>query len=1042
MVSLTLWPATSCCRSFLYCSPTPSIRSALCSLASAFCCIRISITGHRLGLLIPTSLLAVFSSRFSRVWSLVSPSLGCVCLYLLVSPLLTFCNRLLFHSPFIASGPFTCSMLQQIIIVLIFLALRCAAQVAAATRFGGLHQEDFSFRSEQGGPQNPPTDIPSLTKGPHENTRRGVGAYRELPGCIHSTVTDHGGKEVGPCDSWEPKRTECPYCVPCSSESPQASKNADEVQRRPLCASSSSNCELRNGVCGVSRTTSTAGSPFTTPIQCGQSNFGSSSHRARVLSSVRDIDGESSSSFSSSHQTATSSSLVSNATQSFSTKAIQFCLEFFPCFSSDTFVGCAPLALPYALMLALSNRCLYTSQVSGYHVARCSCIPLQLLLELLGAGECVSSVPFSKAFSKGTLSSGRGTEVLNASSSPSVAAKTCYDKAPHRLVEAPQDRLLTFKKEIPLCRYREAAPSSTHSPLLSLPSSWSARYCLSCLQAGKAEDKSDESGRPDTVPCPGDPSDGLPTLHEIKRPERVQSGSWPLDPGLLATEEKSKSRLLWGQGTSERNELLSEEDRSPGDGIAVEDRGFASRLRLFVGLLFVPVKSVVSRSAWTRLLSREGIEGRLQELQVSRRRLLASLCVSIGFLLLTAEGRKLSVEGAAMGLGASFFGALYMQMSSKIVKRMQGVRSANQRQRGPGQTVSAGVAGAQEGSCAQLISEADAQRALPETDARRSDEGSRGEGRENKEMSESEENRMEADEGHLLSPKGEEVAILDTSALESHPECMRRKKKNKETSCQFCRVKERRDHSNQGNNEERQRLIARKGDGGRWGSNLSVEEGNRVGKRVGSGKGNFEVGLALHSAAVAAALLSPLALSEHLWRLHRRTYSSFAGSSLSPFFLSSSSVLPRAAFSPLSPFFVPFSVSFSVSPPSDSPSSFSLLTLLHANERKDLCLSLGLLFLSGLLAAVMPLTSYVCFRHLSPLSCCVVGFLKSSSQILLTPLLAREGAPTPSAALAAGVCLLGCGVYAYDSYCRIVDCEAVKNRQAEKGVSEEGIRRS
>lgn len=1032
VVSRSWRSAPASCPSLVSSSPVPSHRFSPLSLASTLSFVRIPSVAQWFEPVLQVPFFGSSLLRLSRAWVLISPSVGCVCLYLLVSPLLTFCNRLLFHSAFVALGPFTCSMLQQIIIVLVFLALRCMSVLAVATGswLAPLDESTLAQKRVWG-----PSVCQLLQNADaFHNTRSCSGDTRMRPECMYTTVADRSGKEVAARSSGDPKRRRMDSGLSCSPESIASSESEDAVQGSRVYTSPGLDCERKDRDITLNRTLyrTCTGSSIRTLAHCGEEEVSASSRAARKGSFFRGTDG-SSFFFCVSRQP---SSVAGGSNQPSYGKTAHFFLEFFPCFSCDTFLDCAPLALPYALMLAFSNRCLYTSQLSGYHVARCSCIPLQLLLELLGAGDKAISSPVSmpRHGKAGTSYSEIKRDVLRAAGSEPLVEKRSSAEVQQQPVRLLCSRLLRKRKGNSFPPSPEAVSSSVWFPLFCLPSSWS-RYYPSLSPAGTGEQI---PGVPQGVApalCPID-DDSLPTLLAATRCRAVQSPC-PPDRDVLPVDVKKMDPLPRAQDGSARSEVRSAAGSETfGLSLSGEESGLVSSVLLFSSLLLVPIRSLVARSAWARLLSREGIRGRLEELQVSRRRLLASLCVSLGFLLLTAEGRKLSVEGAAMGLGASFFGALYMQMSSRIVKRIRG--ATGKRLEDTGQ-VSVARGEVQGRVCEQPTSKKPAgQRAHPgeaEAEEVRTQGAQREAGRRGKEV-EARKRQTEAAERGLLGLQGTREATPYTCVLQaSRRETVQRGKLDKELLCKCGTEGRRRDDSLGG--EERRTVKPSEGDRAHVKSTKSAEAGNCVERKVARAKGNFEVRLALHSAAAAAALLSPLALFEHLCLLQGPRYSLLSGSALPSLASVSSSVLPGTSFSPLSPFFVPTtSVSSSLFPLSASSCSFNSLAF-SASGREGVCSSLGLLFLSGLLAAVMPLTSYVCFRHLSPLSCCIVGFLKSSGQILLAPLLAREGAPSPPAAVAAGVCLLGCGVYAYDSYCRIAENEDAQDTQAEATVSKE-----
>ncbi|PFH35005.1 hypothetical protein BESB_058920 [Besnoitia besnoiti] len=802
------------------------------------------------------------AAEAARVWSVVSPCVGCVCLYLVVSPLLTFCNKLLYQ-PSIAASPITCTVFQQILIVAAFLTARWMYRRVLSSRA----QTQSRLASKAATPDASPRSL-----------RLAACARTALPGSPQSGREEGGAASYGETrhEAQEKSRQEWPPVEPCGEPAGWNGKldERDERGAHPEITRTYPDSEKRQSGAGERRR---GGAGDLGQRETPTSGRSLSRSPWRVLPGLR--------------RSAVSAHLHARREQLLSY------LSGVPAFSQEVLEMCGPVVLPYALMLTCSNLCLYTSALSGYHVARCSSIPVQLFLELLGVDLYLEVVA-----QRQSAAGERASPSLRRGGRPSQAGGTAA-------------REVAMERE-EMARGTDAA-SEAAGPHLSAAEE--ARRCAVLRSPARG------------------PGDEIPT----ETSQGASGGERALPPACAPV-----SRELVGGGEAARHPVEGAFTAAKtGGGSPPLEKGFSgicvrpSAVKAFGCSLLLGFRPFLSWASLQHVSSLQRIQTRLQALGVSRQRLAACLCVSVGVFWLAIDSQKLSLDGALTGFGASFFGALYMQLSSHVLEaqRARAKQRCSEDTREDDACLQSGL-NARGGLCG----DASPQRSACRQGSNDWPAGGRDPPRSDGEGESQETRRRSAGDGEILR-------CLEKTAEPRGPAS-----------------------SSNGRTEALPVQPSRSG-------NDSSEEASRR-------ESNLEADMALHVAAAAAVLLIPLVVFEH------------------------------AAFSPQAS-------------SSDFPSQASFWMMRWTWTRPVMCA--GLLLASGLLAALLPVTSYFCFRHLSPLSCCIVGFFKSSIQILCSPLLIGEGSPSLSARLSAGLCLLGCAVYAFDSYCSAFRAQGLREEHAE-----------
>ncbi|KEP67712.1 UNVERIFIED_CONTAM: hypothetical protein HHA_228030 [Hammondia hammondi] len=811
-------------------------------------------------------------SDFAETWKLIAPSVGCACLYLVVSPLLTFCNKLL-YLPSLSSSPVTCTMLQQVVVVLAVGAARCiytrgchrASAGEAADpllRAGGWSEAADASRN------SPPLGSHSFAI---------LAKALEQASCLA-----HGESER---EQAETERVGRPNAEghPQHASSPEremSSPSRGSAERRGLAASTpTSGSENRHAESGEKLLRGFVLGSSSRSLQQSRSPEKPVSPLSGCLRALGGVSA--------------ASGLCFRAAKSQWGQLVKRVSSVIV-FSQETFQTLAPVALPYTLMLACSNRCLYTSSLSGYHVARCSSIPLQLFLDVLGVDVCLSRV--SEIYRK--------KEEAVSPQTPCVS------------------------------EHAEREPKAANATLPGSP--------LDTLRARP------KRGVGDGVCTPAKASQTVSRVskevsHTMVSPPRPRRSSTPLPAAEQQFRKLSPPACLSpiGLAGQKKDATVFAGDAhavcaSTGDRERTRATETGCRPSLRAGLFslllcFSPFFSETSRR---HVASRRRLQARLQELGVSRHRLAACTLISVGFFCLAVEGQKLAVDGALMGLGASLFGALYMQLSSHLLRLGRSREAARtpvcaeaERTEKPREVPTEAIA--ERGGHSLSDSESDEESSGRTKEERRDERGAEA-------TKETKEKSLSHGQGWARRPF---VAPLWRDSV-----CTPQVKNRRE--------------------EPSSRLAVNA-------VSASREKKNR----------SLEADMAVHTAAAAAVMLLPLSVVEQLC-------------------LCALSERPDAL-------------------------SFAAWRRLGTFAALLLC--------SGLLAALMPLTSYICFRHLSPLSCCVVGFFKNSVQLLASPLLRGETPPTRVARFSATLCLLGCGLYALDSCLAMRERVEKETRKADGG---------
>ncbi|KYK65072.1 putative transmembrane protein [Toxoplasma gondii TgCatPRC2] len=791
---------------------------------------------------------------FAETWKLIAPSVGCACLYLVVSPLLTFCNKLL-YLPSLSSSPVTCTMLQQVVVVLAVGAARCMYTWGCHRASAGEAADPLLRAGGWREAADADRDSPPL--GSHSFAI--LAKALEQASCLA-----HGESEQNQAESERTGRPNAKGHPHHASfqEREMSLPSRGSTERLDLTTSTrAGGSENRRGERGEKLPRGFVLGSSSRSLEQSRSPDKPVSPLAGCLRVLEGVSAASGPCFR-----------AAKSQWGQLVKRVSSVLVF----SQETFQTLAPVALPYTLMLACSNMCLYTSSLSGYHVARCSSIPLQLFLDVLGVDVCLSRVSevqrkneeasAAKAALPGsppdTLQAGPKRVEGDGGCAPAKASQTVssvYKEAPDMLVSPPRPR-----------HSATSLPAVERQFLKLSPPAVSPRGLTGQRKAVAGED-----------------GDGHAVRASARDRERTITTETEGQPGLRA-------------------------------GL------------FFLLLCFSPFFSETSRR---HVASPRRLQARLQELGVSRHRLAACTLISVGVFCLAVEGQKLAVSGALMGLGASLFGALYMQLSSHLLRLGRSREAAR---------------------TAGFCAEAERNEKPRELPAETTDEP----GCHILSDSESDEESSGRTKEERLDERSAESTKETKEKSLSHGQRWARKPFVapvwRESVC-TPQVKDPR--------EEPSRRLAV----------------NDVSARRETTRRSLETEMAMHTAAAAAVILLPLSVVEQLCLC-----------------------------------------ALSERPDATSFWAWRRLGTLAA-----------LLLCSGLLAALMPLTSYICFRHLSPLSCCVVGFFKNSVQLLVCPLLRGETPPTRIARFSATLCLLGCGLYALDS------CLTMRQRVA-KGTRKAG----
>ncbi|CBZ54105.1 conserved hypothetical protein [Neospora caninum Liverpool] len=787
----------------------------------------------------------------ARTWKIISPSVGCVCLYLVVSPLLAFCNKLL-YLPSLSSSPLTCTMLQQILIVLAFCAAR-RMYTWGRRRPTGKRAEEAHARSSAS-----EREAEGSHAGYHSSTLL-AKTLAKASRARRRTSKEENEDQARPCQAthtreqdrmdrrkrWRRRRAEG---LGGDDTLDTAEKDGEQIW---------SGFVLRPRGRILDRSSSEE--PVSLVARC-----------RRLVRAVAGAFGP-------------CLSIRNGQAQ------VMKHLSSVPRFSKEMFEMCGPVALPYTLMLACSNRCLYTSSLSGYHVARCSSIPLQLLLDVLGVDVRLSHMVKKQGEADGASLQQRVVKAGNGESDGETEhmQTAATDETDHQSAAVQRVKLGD----------ETCAPSARRNPVA-----------------------------PPGRETPGEASQTVaPGWRHPDRASTFPSGS--LQSGGSSTAAN-------GQGHQSLSDFLCRRmpggpcpSRTAGGAHAAVERGPRRlRVRSVCASLLLCFSPFFSSTSLRHLSSRRSLQARLRELGVSSQRLAACTCISVGFFCLAIDGQKLSLDGALMGLGASLFGTLYMQLSSHLLQRARAHRTKKT-------PAAAGERSARRSPADRVAENAHPQTAVPRPQS----------------------SEAEASDKDFASDT-EPGVRSDASARE-------------EIDLPSARGVDRRQATRDVWRTARRRRVHQSA-----GEPRTCEEAVDAKERFAKDQSRLETGMALHTAATAALLLSPLAFAEQLCFSEQAGIEAAAASAISPVSLGGWDWTRLGTFT-------------------------------------------ALLLCSGLLASLIPLTSYFCFRHLSPLSCCIVGFFKSSVQILVSPLLLGEARPSLVACLAANLCLLGCGIYALDS-CR------------------------